>query len=332
MGTVIKALFVCPHWKKEHAPDGVPLCVKQQADSLNETGEVQVQIETVRTGSNPVKYFFAWSRFRLRSHVLAEYDLVHCHWGHMPLVVLPSEKPVVVTLCGGDVFEHRDRRALIRYRERLAGIATNYCSRRVRRVIVVSKHLGVKLGGLPFEVIPNGVDFSRFYPMDQQLARRTLGLSAQRKIVLFGGAPDNRVKNFDLAQEVCRLACDAPMLVPLNGVPHEKVPLYMNASDALLVTSFREGSPDVVKEALACGLRVLSVDVGDVAAQTHDLIGCKVVKSYEPNILAKELDGLLTSRQQISRSIADLDQRIVTRKLLRVYKEVLSSPREWPVP
>src|SRR4029077_166351 len=209
-------------------PDGVPLSVRQLANFLNETGEVQVQIEAVKTGSNPINYFSAWTKFHLQSQLLNGHDIVHCHWGYMPLVVYPSEKPVVVTLRGGDVFEHRDERALTRYRESLADITTKYFSRRARRVIVVSKHLGVKLGGLPFEVIPNGVDLRMFYPMDQQLAQRALGLSSQRKIVLFGGAAENRVKNFALAEKVCRLSSHNPILITLNGVPHEEVAVYMN--------------------------------------------------------------------------------------------------------
>jgi glycosyltransferase involved in cell wall biosynthesis len=324
---MIRVLFVCPNWKKQHSPDGVPLSVRQLANSLNETGEVHVQIETVRTGSNPINYFSAWGKFHLQSQLRNEHDIVHCHWGYMPLVVYPSKKPIVVTLRGGDVFEHQAERALIRYREKLADITTRYFSRRARRVIVVSRHLGVNLGGQPFEVIPNGVDLRVFHPMDQQVAQRALGLSNQRKIVLFGGAAENRVKNFALAEKVCRLSSHNPILITLNGVPHETVAVYMNASDALLVTSHREGSPNVLKEALACGLPVLSVDVGDVAEQMRALSGCKVVRSYEPQTLAKELDVILSSRQRISGPVPDLDQKHIARKLIDVYTGILSHSR-----
>ncbi|MBS0153901.1 MAG: glycosyltransferase [Nitrospira sp.] len=321
---MIKVLFVCPHWEKQHSPDGIPVCIKQQATALNGTGKVRAQIKTVQTGSNPMNYLLAWARFHLQSQILTAHDLVHCHWGYLPLVVFPSAKPVIVTLHGGDVYEHRNNRRLIKYRERLVGIVTKYCARRALRVIAVSKHLGTQLGGIPFKVIPNGVDPSLFYPMDQQLARRTLGLPSHKKIVLFGAAPENRVKNFALAQIVCCLSRERPMLLTLNGVPHEKVATYMNASDALLLTSYREGSPDVVKEALACGLPVLSVDVGDVAERTHSLSGCKVVQSYDPKVLSEELDIMFSSRKRISASIADLDQTNTTANLLSIYNEALS--------
>jgi glycosyltransferase involved in cell wall biosynthesis len=192
---------------------------------------------------------------------------------------------------------------------------------------VVSEHLGVKLGGLPFDVIPNGVDLSMFYPMNQQLARHALGWPNGQKIVLFGAAPENRVKNFPLAEKVCRLSRYNPNLVTLNGVPHEKVAVYMNASDALLITSFREGSPNVLREALACRLPVLSVDVGDVAEQTRVLLGCRVVTSYEPKTLAKELDEMLSSHQRISGPITGLDQKDITRDVIEVYEEVLPNAR-----
>lgn len=322
---MIRVLFVCPYWKKEHTPDGVPLCVKQQAKSLNETGEVHVQIQTIKTGSNPINYFLAWARFHLHSQIINMYDLVHCHWGYLPLVVFPSDKPVIVTLRGGDVYEHQDSRPVVRYRECLASIMTKYCARRVNRVIAVSKHLGMQLGGLPFELMPNGVDLSRFSRMDQRLARQALGLSTQRKIVLFGADPENRVKNFALAQKVCHLSTHKPMLVTLSGVPHKKVAVYMNACDALLVTSYREGSPNVVKEALSCGLPVLSVDVGDIAERTHAIIGCKMARSYDPDHLAHELDGVLSSSQRLPATIANLDQEDVARGLVSVYKSTLAN-------
>src|SRR5688572_9606956 len=107
VSTVIRALFVCPYWEKQHALDGVPLCVKQLAKSLNETGEVQVQVEAVKTRSDPLNYFSACAKFHLKSQLRNGHDIVHCHWGYMPVVVFPSHKPVVVTLEGGDLFEHR---------------------------------------------------------------------------------------------------------------------------------------------------------------------------------------------------------------------------------
>jgi len=245
----------------------------------------------------------------------------------MPVVVFPSDKPVVVTLEGGDLFEHKDGRALIGYRHQLTDVTTRYFARRARRVLVVSKHLGLKLGGIPFDVIPNGVDFSMFYPIDQQVARQALGLPSRKKLVLFGAAPENRVKNYRLAERVCQASSHNPVLVALNGVPHEKVALYMNASDALVITSFREGSPNVLREALACGLPVLSVDVGDVAEQTHAIIGCKVVNSYEPQDLANELDVILSSSKRIQGPIAHLDQKHVTQTHIDIYSNILANSR-----
>ena len=116
-------------------------------------------------------------------------------------------------------------------------------------------------------------------------------------------------------------------LVPLKHVPLERVPYYMNGSSALLMTSFIEGSPNVVKEAMACNLPVISVPVGDVAEQLAGVDGCAVVPR-DPAVIAAALLKALTSgrrsdgrRALIARS---LDQLTVARRLVAIYSTVLA--------
>src|SRR2546423_1636885 len=107
------------------------------------------------------------------------------------------------------------------------------------------------------QVIPNGVDMERFRPIPRDEARARLGWSTSDRIVLFVGNPELTVKNFALAEEVHRLVAGRSGPVELkvgSSVEPAEMPLWMSAADALLLTSRSEGSPNVIKEAMAMEL------------------------------------------------------------------------------
>jgi len=133
--------------------------------------------------------------------------------------------------------------------------------------------------------IPNGVDTSLFVTIDRKICRERLGFPESAKILLFvcsGGVNKKRksVKRYDLYNEILFRLIDLddnwqPLL--MTHVPRREAPYYYNCADALLLTSDFEGSPNAVKEALACGLPVVSRDVGDVALQISGLPGCQIL-------------------------------------------------------
>ena len=116
-------------------------------------------------------------------------------------------------------------------------------------------------------ILSSGVDPERFFPQPQKKARATLGWDPATPVVLFNAAGSWWVKRPALAHAAVRYARQwVPHLrieVMDGSTPPEQVPLLMNAADGLLLTSASEGSPTVVQEALACGLPVVSVRVGD---------------------------------------------------------------------
>jgi glycosyltransferase involved in cell wall biosynthesis len=121
---------------------------------------------------------------------------------------------------------------------------------------------------VPAHVVPNGVDVSLFRPIDRLQARRRLGWEQDARHVLFAGNPADPAKGWKLAAAALDIAgARLPFSVRmtgLSGIAADEVPLHMNASDVMLVTSHSEGSPNTVKEAMACDLPVVSVPVGDV--------------------------------------------------------------------
>ena len=113
----------------------------------------------------------------------------------------------------------------------------------------------------------------------------------------------------------------------LRGYSRSQVNQLMCAADALLLTSKTEGSPQVIKEAMACGCPIVSVDVGDVAERTSGVEGCYLVRTREPKDIADALlqaiayKGRTNGRQRILEMGLSNDQ--VAEQLLRIYEQLL---------
>jgi len=111
----------------------------------------------------------------------------------------------------------------------------------------------------------------------------------------------------------------------MRGVSNAEVPLWMNASHALLLTSAHEGSPTVVKEALACGLPVVSVDVGDVAERIEGVVGCHLALAKPEDLAANLRVVQQTGCRVVAREkIQTLSLRNVALKLEHFYRDTLA--------
>ena len=244
-------------------------------------------------------------------------DVVHAHYGLSGLLAnLQHRVPVVTTYHGSDINDSKARRFSL-FAMRLS--AWN--------IFVSSKTLEIAQPKKKFTLQPCGIDLSELQLTERQVARQRLKLDNAKKYVLFAGAFDNTVKNAPLAKEAVELLnCSNVELLELKGYSREEVTLLMCAADALLMTSFTEGSPQVIKEAMACGCPLVSVDVGDVKERIAGVEGCYVAETRN----AEELSGLLRNalafegrtkgREKI---IADgLDNCQVAEKLMEVYRKM----------
>jgi teichuronic acid biosynthesis glycosyltransferase TuaC len=140
-------------------------------------------------------------------------------------------------------------------------------------------------------VISDGVDRKRFYPRDRDQARADLQWPLHRTIILFAGRAESPEKRIWLAEEAVDLARNQGSDIELriaNGIPPNQMPLYYAAADCLLHTSASEGSPNVVKEALACDLPVVATAAGDVRELLEGVREC-VVCEPDANTIAKVL-------------------------------------------
>ena len=144
--------------------------------------------------------------------------------------------------------------------------------------------------------------------------------------VLFSGSFTNEVKNPTLAKEAMAKVDEAE-LVELRGYSREEVNLLMNAADCLLMTSHREGSPQVVKEAMACGTPIVSVDVGDVKEVMGNTEGCYIAERNPDDIADKIRQALAFKGKTKGRQrIIDLglSNDLVAKRLVGIYQQVLN--------
>lgn len=244
-------------------------------------------------------------------------DIIHAHYGLSGLLAnMQRRVPVVTTYHGSDINE----KSVLPF--------SKLCMKLSRfNVFVSQKTLDIARPGSRYGLIPCGVDLCGLQLTDRLDARKALGLDPDKRYVLFAGAFDNPVKNYPLARAAMDLVPEAE-LVELKGRSREQVTLLMCAVDTLLMTSFTEGSPQVVKEAMACGCPIVSVDVGDVKENLGNL-PFSFVTSRSCSDIA---DCILRTFSFVGKTPGrgrivelGLDNASVSGKLIRVYSEIQDS-------
>jgi glycosyltransferase involved in cell wall biosynthesis len=300
----------------------------RQIESLRSLG-VDVDVMMV-TGIPKFKYLQCWPRFaKLVDHA----DLIHAHYGYCGWLARSQlHKPLVVSFMGSDLLGTPNKYGSVTYGSRVVAFCDRWLAGKVDAVIVKSAEMARIIAPIKSHIIPNGVDTESFRPIERREARILLGLSAKKRYILFPGRPEVPTKAFPLFQTVVARAsqCTPEALEPilLSGVPPDKVPIYMNACDVVLLTSWWEGSPNVVKEAMACDVPVVSVPVGDVSELLDGVDQCEVCPR-DTEVLAeavvRRLRGAGRSNGRDALRRQGLDLKTVATKIMRVYEDVLGT-------
>jgi teichuronic acid biosynthesis glycosyltransferase TuaC len=308
---VLVFTHMCP--SVQHPECGV--FVKQQVESLRREG---IEVDVLHVDVKKSKWLYPWSFVPFLQHVLTHrYDLVHAHYVFAGVVARSQFRfPVVLTHHGDETFY---------------GWQAPVCwlmSRLVDKVIVVTEQIKRAIGLDSAIVIPCGVDFDVFKPMPQRWAREQLGLPMDKKLVLFVGDISKRLKRLDVAREaIAKLQSTNQNLdlVVAHQRPYDRIPLYMNACDVLVFPSEREGSPQVVKEAMACNLPVVSVDVGDVPEVLAGVDECCICRP-EPTDIAEKLALVLRRRRRTNgrEAARRYELAIIAKRIVTVYEDILS--------
>ncbi len=198
-------------------------------------------------------------------------------------------------------------------------------------VIVVSREMKEKGHLEKSHVIPCGIDFELFEPMPVDQAREELNLPKDKKLVLFCGEYFRPIKRFDIVRKaiwVLQQYEPDVELVVVSKKPLAEVPKYMSACDVLVLVSDGEGSPMVIKEAMACNLPIVAVPAGDIPEVISNTDGCYIC-TQDPFEVAEKLDlaihgeGRTNGREKIKR----MEIGAISRQIIDLYEDVLREKR-----
>jgi len=231
--------------------------VFDQVEALRRLDGVEVEVEVV-TGGRLSAYAAAALQLR-RRYRGSRFDVVHAHFGLSAWPAMAVGGSVrAVTLHGTDLAHPRSRAITLAALRRmdLVGVVSDELAGSVPGWAL--RHGG---GARAVQVLPCGVDVSRFRRTDRAEARRLLGLDPGGRYLLFPADRARPEKRYDLAADLAAL-CGAELLTLSGGVEPARVPLYVNAANAVVVPSDREGFGLGVLEALACDVPVLATPHG----------------------------------------------------------------------
>jgi glycosyltransferase involved in cell wall biosynthesis len=308
----MKVLFVCSGNSKY----GIVPFIKRQGESIIKEG-VDLEFYTIK--GNGIKGYLKNIK-PLAKHIKNnKYDIIHAHYGIIGLVcgLTFCNKPIVLSVMGSDAygrFNINGKRIFSSYFEMvLTQIALLFTS----KIIVKSKNI---FDVIPYkkktQILPNGVDFELFKPSSNDLVKN--------KVLCLADPKDSR-KNFKLVQEAISLLNDEKInLINPYPIKPDDFPKYLNDSSLFVLSSYNEGSPNVVKEAMACNIPVVSTNVGDVEEVIKNTDGCYLVSFTAEDVAAKIKKTLQVNKRTTGRNdIKHLNSKVVAKKIIAIYKSVL---------
>jgi teichuronic acid biosynthesis glycosyltransferase TuaC len=261
----------------------------------------------------------------LKKALQNNYDLIHAHNGLCGFIAnLQREIPVITTFHGSDI-----NLTFLRLVSYFPLWKSSY------NIFVSAGQLKKVLFRKKIDVIPCAVDTKTFFPMVDELKYSYNISENQKKIILFSSSFCNNIKNYPLAiASIKKLNTENIELLELKNKSRNEVCLLMNTSNLLLLTSFSEGSPQVIKEAMACNCPIVSTDVGDVREIIGDTEGCYIT-TFDPSDIAEKISLALQFSQTKGRTNGreriiklGLDTESIAKRIFEVYMKILNKTKK----
>jgi teichuronic acid biosynthesis glycosyltransferase TuaC len=236
--------------------------------------------------------------------------------------------PIVLSLMGTDAFGRVNNVNRFRFYNRYLTFLTYIIQPFVSYIIAkspnISKYVWLKN---KCSILPNGVDLNRFSGNRDSYAKE-LGLNPKKKHILFLGNPKDINKNFDLLKS-CKANLEKKGFEILTPYPvsHPKVAEYLSTVDVLVMCSLKEGSPNVVKEAMASNCKGVFTDVGDVKEIVGNTDGYALVP-YDSNELEHAILQVVSDRipcggrERLNE--LQLESTSVAKKIRTIYDKILT--------
>ncbi|HTE28568.1 glycosyltransferase family 4 protein [Flavitalea sp.] len=321
----MKVLFVCSGNNKKL---GIAPFIKQQGESLIKKG-IDVDYFPI-VGKGIFGYLKAAIRLRLHLRQRS-YDLIHAHFAlsGWTAVLGTRRVPVVLSLMGDDAYGAYIGVNTVRISSRLFTLFTLLIQPFVKAIISKSQNIEkyVLLKSRSY-IIPNGIDIEEFRP--QPLINKSAHFSKEKRIILFLGNKAEVRKNYHLVEKAVNLL-KLPDVELVNPYPvkHADVPALLCVADVLAVPSLMEGSPNVVKEAMACNCPIVATNTGDVKWVIGETQGC-YISSF--NVYEFSAKLRLALNFAVTKGRTDganrlvklgLDEDCIAKKVIAVYNKVL---------
>jgi teichuronic acid biosynthesis glycosyltransferase TuaC len=321
--SAIRVLAVIPGTGK----DASFMFLRRQLQSLKRVG-VEVREIYLHSRTSPL-YLFRTRKLLAKEISDFRPDVIHSQYGTVTslLCCTVSSAPLVITFRGSDLNRHLSVTWL---RGQLSILFSQVSALRASQIICVSRQLLDRLwwGRHKSTVLPTGVNLDMFSQTSVAEARAALNWDPTERIVLFCGGTEPGAKGLNLVQAAVRCAEKAVgsiRLFVLDGsFPSETVPLYLNAADCLAFASLNEGSPNIVKEALACNLPIVSVDVGDVRERLEGVSPSQIVHRDSREFGVALADILQTRKRSNGREkVREFSEDATAFRLLSLYRGAL---------
>lgn len=290
--------------------------IKEQIEAVRKLDST-FHFDVFQINRNSRKINYLTAVLRLRSIIKQKtYNLFHAHYGLSALSSVWQKRiPVIATYHGSDINTNYSRFCI----KWIIQQKTTF------NIFVNQKHSRLMKNPKNSMVIPCGVDLDIFHPLDKNYARAKLGWSSKKKYIVFPSEFKRFEKNSSMAKKaIAHLGDNNVNLIELKGYTRNEVNYILNASDLLLMTSISEGSPQTIKEAMACNLPIVSTDVGDVREVIGNTEGCFITTCRLENVVEKIQMALdFNKRTNGHKNINHLDINNVAEKIISVYKYVL---------
>ncbi|MFY0631401.1 MAG: glycosyltransferase [Flavobacteriaceae bacterium] len=290
--------------------------IESQGESIKEEG---VDLDYYLVYGRGVRGYLKNIKLIRKQIIENKYDVVHAHYGLIGLLcaLAFTKKPIVLSIMGSDAYGN--------FNEKGERLKKSYIDMLLTQIaIFFAKHIIVKSENLlkyipkrkKCDIVPNGVNFEIFAPDSNTLVN-------SNSILFLANENDSR-KNYALLKESVKYIKSEKVNV-INPYPisHSEFPYYLNKCSVFVLTSYQEGSPNVIKEAMACNIPIVSTNVGDVEKIIMNTQGCYLT-SFDPKEVAEKIDkAILFNKRTTGRNdIKHLNSKLVAKKIIEIYKSV----------
>lgn len=307
--------------------------MKEQVESVEKYGVKNTiffsnGLKSKRKGKYGAKWLHLFSAVKLFFHLCThKYDIIHCHSVISGLIFYYSQ---------GFRFNKRAILSLQNDPTMVGGSDARY----YKFLYPIFKKIIVKIhptnSDKKIVYLPNGVNTDFFRPLKKDECKRYLNLDPNKRYILFVDSNSGKARTqkrrdrFDKTLEILRNKYGHTDIEPLVmiGIEREKVPLYINSCDFHLLSSDQEGSPNSVKECMACNIPCVTTPVGNVRDLFNDVNGCYFSENFSSEELAKLCDIVLRQqyRDYLPNCIKEkgLDSDSIAVRLKELYEKIYS--------